>query len=57
MILVITYSVINSRTGIVETLTSHGVDLETDKIVTLPPAPPASLGAMFSNEYGEWILK
>ena len=56
MFMLITYTERNLRTGRLETLVSHGVDLSTDRVVTLPPESPAALGARFDQNSGEWVL-
>lgn len=39
-----------------EIIVSHGVDMKTGKAVILPNDTPASLGAIYSKEYCEWII-
>lgn len=56
MILLITYTETNNRTGRKETLVSHGVNLKTDKAVVLPQETPQSMGARFDRDMGEWLL-
>jgi len=57
MILVITHKERNKRTGQMETIVSHGIDLETDQPVILPNETPQSIGAVFDREYGEFVLQ
>lgn len=44
------------KTGEKEFLVSHGVDLDTDKIVITPNEPPLQLGAKFDEELREWVI-
>jgi hypothetical protein len=45
------------KTGKKEFLVSHGVDMETGKVVILPNEHPSVLGAFKHQESGEWIIK
>lgn len=44
-------------TGKTEFVVSHGYNTETDKKVILPNEHPRSLGAVFDNQIGEWVLQ
>lgn len=56
-ILVITTNVTNKKTGKTELVVSHGIDLSTGRNVVLPTDPPKELGAVWSNEYQEYVLE
>lgn len=56
-ILVITTKEFNAKTRREQIITSHGVDLETGRNVVLPTDHPSELGAVWSHEYGEYILE
>lgn len=56
MIVVITYTEYNPRTGRKEIRASHGVDLDSDQAVVLPNEPPAELGAVFDADIGEFVI-
>jgi hypothetical protein len=44
-------------TGEKEFGVSHGVDMNTDQIVILPPVSrPELLGAKFDQQFGEWVI-
>lgn len=57
MIIVVTYMETNERNGRLERFASHGINTDTDKIVTLPQVDPEQLGARFDPEIGEYVLK
>lgn len=44
------------RTGRKEDIVSHGVDIDTDETVILPPESPLALGAVYNSQLGEWVL-
>lgn len=44
------------RTGRIEEIASHGINLANDAHVVLPPEKPSQLGATFCNEIGEWVI-
>lgn len=43
-------------TGRKEFVVSHGIDVDTDKIVIVSSVPPLELGAKYNMEIGEWVL-
>lgn len=55
-IVVITYKEKNPYSGLVEHIVSHGVDLETNKLVVLPQVPVDQLGVLYDTKMGEFIL-
>jgi hypothetical protein len=55
-IALITYRKENPRTGHIEELVSHGINLATDRMVITSNDRPADMDAFFDNEVGEWIL-
>lgn len=45
------------KTGEKEFVVSHGIDLETGKMVILPCDPPHTFrGAYIDSDIGEWVL-
>lgn len=38
-----------------EIVVSHGIDIETDKVIILPPVPPETI-AKRDGKTGEWVL-
>ena len=45
-------------TGEKEFGVSHGIDMNTDQIVILPPVShPELLGAKFDQQFGEWVIQ
>ena len=45
------------KTGKKEFVVSHGVDTDNnDKIVVIPNEHPRDLGAIFSEDIGEWVI-
>jgi hypothetical protein len=52
----ITYREENPRTGRIEELVSHGINLATDRMLITSNDRPEDMGAFFDNEVGEWIL-
>lgn len=57
MIVVVTTKEKNERTGREELIVSHGVDVDTGRMVILPCEPPQSLGATFDENLGEYVLE
>lgn len=57
MILVITNVEISEKTGLKQDIVSHGINLDTDQVVTLPQLPVNLIGATFDPEMGEYVLK
>jgi hypothetical protein len=57
MLLVIVDRVWNERAGRAEEQVSHGIDLETDRVITLPNGPPWMIGAKFDIDIGEYTLE
>jgi hypothetical protein len=57
MLLVIVDRVWNERTNRAEEQVSHGIDLDTDRVVTLPSGPPWMIGAKFDIDIGEYTLE
>lgn len=55
-ILVITVTEKNPKTGESKIIVSHGVDINTGKMVILPCEHPRDIGAVFSPEYNEFVL-
>lgn len=55
-ILVITTMEPNPKTGRMELVASHGVDLDTDRAVVLSCDHPQALGARVDPEMGEWVI-
>jgi hypothetical protein len=37
-------------------MTSHGIDLDTDRVVITSNDPPQHLGARFDPEMQEWVI-
>lgn len=56
-ILVITCEEKNERTGKMELIASHGVDMSFGQTVCLPSEHPALLGAKHDPKRGGWILE
>ncbi len=56
MISVIVVKEKNLKTGRVEEIVSHGVDLDTLKNIILPQVSPKELGAVYDKEHG-YILR
>ena len=36
---------------------SHGIDTKTDKVVILSSDPPETIGAVWDNDMGEWVIR
>jgi hypothetical protein len=56
-ILVAVVDEVCKRTGRTLKVVSHGIDLETDKIVVMSGGSPESMGAVFDMEIGEYIIR
>ena len=56
-ILVIAVRERNEKTGCMETIVSHGVDLVSGENVVLPNLPPAEVGAVWAPEVGEYVIR
>ena len=50
------YDQLGYKTGKKEFVVSHGVDTDNDKIVVLTNEHPKDLGAIFSEQIGEWVI-
>ena len=57
MILLITYTERNETTGRMETIVSHGIDLDTGRTVVLPQERPEQLGGVLDRDFGEYIIR
>lgn len=57
MLVVIANMERNQKTGRMETIVSHGVDMDTLQNVILPQESPESLGAKFDPDLGEWVIR
>ena len=40
-----------------ELLVSHGIDINTNKLVILPNVPPHEIGCFFDNNIGEYVME
>ena len=56
MILVIANHERNERTGRLTLVTSHGVDIDSGRHIALPQVHPGTLGAVFNENVGEYVL-
>jgi len=56
MIIVITYTELSKRTGLKEVIASHGVDIDTGKLIILPQESTQQIGARFDANIGEYVL-
>lgn len=59
-LMLVTFRERNSRTGRMETLVSHGVDLDTDKTVITDSETIEvwkTRGAVFDHNMGEWVYR
>ena len=56
MIAVIFTNLRNERTGAMELVASHGVDIDTLEQITLPPVTAKELGAFYSPDLGEFVV-
>lgn len=57
MILVITTTETNRKTGREERIVSHGIDMATDRPVILPCEKPEVIGARYNQSLGEFVLE
>ncbi len=57
MIVVITTTVFNERTGRREEIVSHGIDLATDKTVCLPPVSLQEIDAVYNADLFAFVLR
>lgn len=57
MIIVVTCETKNEKTGRMETLVSHGVDMDTNLNVVLPWITLKEIGAVYNEELNEYVLK
>ena len=57
MILLIVYTERNETTGRIETIVSHGIDLETDREVVLPQERPEQFGGVLDRDLGEYVIR
>lgn len=57
MVIVIVTTEKDPKTGKPRQVVSHGVDSDTDKAVILPCETPASIGAQWDPEIGEFVLR
>ena len=57
MIIVIVIKERSERSGTIEEVVSHGIDMDTNEIITLPSVSPQNLGAIFDMSIGEYVLK
>lgn len=44
-------------TGEKELLISHGIDPDTNRLVIMPPIPPAQAGAVYNRDMGEYVIQ
>lgn len=56
MIIVIMVKEKNKRSGMWETIASHGVCEETGRTIVLPPMTAQQLWAKYCSEREEWVL-
>ncbi|MCY8636507.1 hypothetical protein MOD96_01660 [Bacillus sp. S17B2] len=57
MIIVITEAVRDKKTGLSETIVSHGYDIRTGKPVILPQVNIDEIdGAVFDRQIGEYVI-
>ncbi len=56
MILVMTKTEIDKRSGVKVTVVSHGIDLDTDRMQVLPQVRPEEIGATYDPDIGEFVL-
>lgn len=56
MILVLTTRERHERTGQMQLLVSHGIDLETDQTIVLPQVAPSAIGAILDHDLEEYAL-
>ena len=46
----------NTKTGRMENIVSHGINMETDKMVIMSGGSPESIGAVFDKAVGEYMI-
>ena len=56
MILVIVNNERDSRTGRTQQVVSHGVEIDSGRIVILPNDSPEDIGAVFDAQLSEYVL-
>jgi hypothetical protein len=56
MIIVITNAK-EQRDGKIKTIVWHGIDIDTGRNIPLPSDEPQAIGAVFSHQFGEYILQ
>lgn len=56
-IMVIVVKEKNHRTGRIEEIVSHGINLDTDQTVIMSGCSPQSVGAVFDVELGEYVIR
>lgn len=56
MIIVITNNE-EQKDGKIKTIVSHGIDIDTGRNIPLPADEPHAIGAVYSHEFGEYILQ
>jgi len=56
MIIVVTTTEKNEKTGQMELLASHGVEESTGRQVVLPAEHPKDIGAHYSDELQSWVI-
>jgi len=57
MILVITHAERDKKTGCVQIIASHGIDLDTGHTIILSNERPETLGAVLDPELGEYVIR
>ncbi|CAB3737669.1 hypothetical protein LMG22037_06169 [Paraburkholderia phenoliruptrix] len=57
MIIVIVTTEEDPKTGKSQQVVSHGVDTDTGKNIILPCDSPASVGAEWDSQIGEYVLR
>ena len=56
MIIVVTTTEKNEKTGQMELLASHGVEELTGRQLVLPAEHPKEIGAHYSDELQSWVI-
>ena len=56
MILVIVNNERDSKTGRLQQIVSHGVEVDSGRIVILPNESPSDIGAVFDAQLSEYVL-
>ncbi|WP_312077179.1 hypothetical protein [Leclercia sp.] len=57
MIIVVTTTENNEKTGQMELIASHGVEESTGRQVVLPAEHPKDIGAHYSDDLQSWVIK